>query len=43
MDRDLADVDHAYVWDDGIHLNVLLEEAKACVLVLIGVHADGSK
>ncbi|KUN17655.1 transposase [Streptomyces corchorusii] len=43
MDRDLAEVDHVYVWADGIHLNVRLEEARACVLVLIGVRADGSK
>ncbi|MER5548436.1 IS256 family transposase [Streptomyces sp. NPDC002589] len=43
MDRDIAEVDYVYVWADGIHLNVRLEEAKACVLVLIGVRADGSK
>ncbi|MET8081530.1 IS256 family transposase [Streptomyces sp. NPDC005303] len=45
MDRDLAEVDYVYVWADGIHLNVRLEEAKACVLVLVlvGVRADGSK
>ncbi|MFC9854030.1 IS256 family transposase [Streptomyces prasinus] len=43
MDRDLAEVDYVYMWADGIHLNVRLEEAKACVLVLIGVRADGSK
>ncbi|MGW7549613.1 IS256 family transposase [Streptomyces sp. NPDC054770] len=43
MARDLAEVDYVYVWADGIHLNVRLEEAKACVLVLIGVRADGSK
>ena len=43
MDRDLAEVDYVYVWADGTHLNVRLEEAKACVLVLIGVRADGSK
>ncbi|WP_102922653.1 IS256 family transposase [Streptomyces noursei] len=43
MDRDLAEVDYVYVWADGIHLNVRLEEAKACVLVPIGVRADGSK
>ncbi|MGW2962755.1 IS256 family transposase [Streptomyces sp. NPDC001220] len=43
MDRDLSDVDYVYVWADGIHLNVRLEEARACVLVLIGVRADGSK
>jgi hypothetical protein len=28
MDRDLAQVDYVYVWADGIHLNVRLEEAK---------------
>ena len=28
MDRDLAEVDYVYVWADGIHLNVRLEEAK---------------
>ncbi|MFD7958166.1 IS256 family transposase [Streptomyces ardesiacus] len=43
MDRDFAEVDYVYVWADGIHLNVRLEEAKACVLVLIGVRTDGSK
>jgi putative transposase len=43
MDRDLSGVDYVYVWADGIHLNVRLEEAKACVLVLVGVRADGSK
>ncbi|MEY9484237.1 putative transposase [Streptomyces calvus] len=43
MDRDLAVVDYVYVWADGIHLNVRPEEAKACVLVLVGVRADGSK
>ncbi|MFF4214552.1 IS256 family transposase [Streptomyces sp. NPDC001796] len=43
MDRNLSEMDYVYVWADGIHLNVRLEEAKACVLVLIGVRADGSK
>ncbi|MFI8952251.1 IS256 family transposase [Streptomyces sp. NPDC053750] len=43
MDRDLAEVDYVYVWADDLHLNVRLEEAKACVLVVIGVRADGSK
>ncbi|MEU7469991.1 IS256 family transposase [Streptomyces sp. NPDC044984] len=43
MDRDLAEVDYAHVGADGIRLNVRPEEAKACVLVLIGVRADGSK
>jgi transposase-like protein len=36
-------VDYVYVWADGIHVNVRLEEAKLCLLVLIGVRADGRK
>lgn len=43
MDRDLSEVDYVYLWADGIHLNVRLEEAEACVLVLVGVRVDGSK
>ncbi|MEV5145132.1 IS256 family transposase [Streptomyces sp. NPDC052727] len=43
MERDLSEADYVYVWADGIHLNVRLEEARACVLVLVGVRADGSK
>jgi transposase-like protein len=43
MDRGPAEVDYVYVWADGIHRNVRLEEVKACVLVLVGVRADGSK
>ena len=31
------------MWADGIHVNVRLEKAKLCVLVLIGVRADGRK
>ncbi|CAL9328402.1 hypothetical protein SUDANB9_00017 [Streptomyces sp. enrichment culture] len=40
MDRDLSEADYVYVWADGIHLKDRLEEAKACVLVLIGVLPD---
>ncbi|MGF1345040.1 transposase, partial [Streptomyces flavovirens] len=32
-----------YVWADGIHLRIRLREAKACMLVLMGVRADGTK
>ena len=42
-DRDLSHVDYVYVWADGIHVNVRLEEAKLCLLVLVGVRADGRK
>jgi transposase-like protein len=41
--RDLSGVDYVYVWADGIHVNIRLEEEKLCLLVLIGVCADGSK
>jgi Transposase, Mutator family len=40
-DRDLSDVDYVYLWADGIHVNIRLEEAKLCLLVMIGVRADG--
>ncbi len=41
--RDLSKTDFVYVWADGVHLKVRLDEAKACVLVMVGVRADGSK
>lgn len=43
MDRDLSCTDYVYVWADGVHLRIRLEEAKAAVLVLMGVRADGTK
>lgn len=41
--RPLHDVDYVYVWVDGIHLKVRLDTDKVCLLVMIGVRADGSK
>ncbi|WP_431676043.1 IS256 family transposase [Kitasatospora sp. KL5] len=41
--RDLSGADYVYVWADGIHLRIRLEEARAAVLVVIGVRADGTK
>ena len=41
--RDLSDVDYIYLWADGIHVNIRLEEHKLCLLVMIGVRADGRK
>ena len=40
-ERDLSDVDYVYLWADGIHVNIRLEEHKLCLLVMIGVRADG--
>jgi transposase-like protein len=31
------------LWVDGIHLKVRLEQDKVCLLVMIGVRADGTK
>ena len=41
--RSLSGVDYVYVWVDGIHLKVRLEQDKVCLLVMIGVRADGRK
>jgi transposase-like protein len=41
--RDLSQVDYVYLWADGIHVNIRLEEHKLCLLVMIGVRADGRK
>ena len=41
--RDLSSVDYVYLWVDGIHVNIRLEEHKLCLLVMIGVRADGRK
>lgn len=41
--RSLAETDYVYVWVDGIHLKVRLEQDKVCLLVMIGVRADGTK
>jgi transposase-like protein len=42
-ERDLSEVDFVYLWADGIHVNIRLEEQKLCLLVMIGVRADGRK
>ncbi|MEV0057846.1 IS256 family transposase [Saccharopolyspora shandongensis] len=42
-ERDLSEVDYVYLWADGIHVNIRLEEHKLCLLVMIGVRADGRK
>jgi transposase-like protein len=42
-ERDLSTTDYVYLWADGIHLRIRLTQAKSCVLVVIGVRADGTK
>jgi transposase-like protein len=41
--RDLADRDYVYLWADGIHFTIRLEDERLCALVLIGVRPDGTK
>ena len=42
-DRDLSDRDYVYVWADGVHFTVRLEEERLCCLVIVGVRPDGTK
>lgn len=42
-ERTLADRDYVYIWADGVHFNVRLEEERLCCLVIVGVRADGTK
>jgi transposase-like protein len=41
--KTLADRSYVYVWVDGVHFNVRLEDDRLCTLVIIGVRADGTK
>lgn len=41
--RDLSEKRFVYVWADGIHFRVRLEDDRLCTLVLIGVREDGNK
>jgi len=43
MERDLAETDYVYVWVDGVHTKVRLEEERLCCLVMVGVRLDGTK
>lgn len=41
--RDLSDRDYVYVWADGVHFNIRLEDERLCTLVVLGARADGTK
>jgi len=41
--RSLKDKHYVYVWADGIHFNIRLEDDRQCILVLMGATADGKK
>jgi transposase-like protein len=42
-EKDLSHADYVYVWADGLHFGVRLEQDRVCTLVVIGVRADGKK
>lgn len=41
--RNLSEKEYVYVWADGIYFGVRLEDARQCMLVLIGATKDGRK
>lgn len=41
--RSLQGKEYVYVWADGVHFNIRLEEDRQCILVLMGATADGKK
>jgi putative transposase len=41
--RSLSDKEYAYVWADGIYFGVRLEDARQCLLVVIGATKEGRK
>jgi hypothetical protein len=41
--RDLRGKEYVYLWADGVHFGVRLEDASQCILVVIGATADGKK
>jgi putative transposase len=41
--RSLVGKQYVYVWVDGIHFNVRLEEGRQCILVMMGATAEGQK
>jgi putative transposase len=41
--RSLKGKEYVYLWADGVHFNIRLEEDRQCILVLMGATADGRK
>jgi transposase-like protein len=41
--RSLEGKKYVYVWADGVHFNIRLEEDRLCILVLMGATQDGRK
>ena len=41
--RDLHGKHYVYIWVDGIHFNVRLDDERSCILVVMGATEDGKK
>jgi len=41
--RSLANKRYVYLWVDGIHFNIRLEQERSCILVIMGATASGKK
>ena len=41
--RSLKGKRYVYMWADGIHINVRLDEEKSCILAIMGADAEGNK
>jgi transposase-like protein len=41
--RDLSGREYVYVWVDGVHFNIRLEDDRLCTLVMIGAKPNGEK
>jgi putative transposase len=41
--RSLVGKQYVYLWVDGVHFNIRLEEDRQCILVLMGATAEGRK
>jgi putative transposase len=41
--RDLKGKQYVYIWVDGIHVNVRLDEEASCILAIMGADAKGKK
>ncbi len=41
--RDLSERDYVYIWVDGVHFNIRLEDERLCTLVVLGARSDGTK
>jgi transposase-like protein len=41
--RSLEGKRYVYVWADGVHFNIRLEDDRQCILVLLGATAEGTK